>query len=435
MSSLRECLGKLSFALSWSVLALTACSRDVNSNAALDEAIAASQTVAPLEIAPLTPPTSVRAYNLNFIADAAERVAPAVVQLEVKDVLAAVTDKPKQPEDSESEPPPRASSFWDFLWPLGDRSREQTAPGFSDDEIASEFDSPSQSPPFDGQDSGSGFIIDPAGWIVTNSHVVELADTVTATLSDGRQLSGKVVGRDPLTDLATVRLEVAEPLPAVTLGDSSILRPGEWVVALGSPLGLSNSVTAGIVSALGRTSQEIRVGDKRIDFIQTDAAINPGNSGGPLIDIDGKVVGINTAIAHGAEGIGFAIPINEARIIVDQLIAGGRVVRSYVGIRMNTLTPELLEEMRERAKFDIDRGLAEGVVVTGVMPQSPAAIAGLLEGDIIVGLDGKTMAEASDVQRDIAGRQVGSSVNFNINRAGENRTISITTVELEQQLG
>ncbi|MEO0852988.1 MAG: trypsin-like peptidase domain-containing protein, partial [Cyanobacteria bacterium J06648_11] len=282
--------------------------------------------------------------------------------------------------------------------------------------------------------SGSMMKPDPEGWIVTNSHVVEQSDTVIATLSDGRKLKGQVIGRDPLTDLATVRIESANVLPAVELGDSSLLRPGEWVVAMGSPLGLSNSVTAGIVSALGRTSQEIRVGDKRVDFIQTDAAINPGNSGGPLVDVDGKVVGINTAIAHGAEGIGFAIPINEARIIVNQLMDSGRVVRSYVGIRMNTLTPELLDDLREKAEYKLAKGLETGVLVTGVMPESPAAIAGLVEGDVIIGLDGQTVMEAREIQREIAGKGIGSSVNFDINRGGETRTISVTTVELERQL-
>ncbi|MEO0801062.1 MAG: trypsin-like peptidase domain-containing protein [Cyanobacteria bacterium J06642_2] len=424
---------KLPLVLGLSALALTACRSDrANRNVALDEAIASSKAVSLPSLEPLTPPTAARAYNLNFIADATEKVAPAVVQLEIEPVVATATEKEEEREKREKletiEPRiPKWRRFFGLFHQFGDRSAPNE--DFTHPHIPSELPSPER------QESGSGFIIDPEGWIVTNSHVVELTDTVMATLPDGRQLSGKVVGRDPLTDLAAIRIETTEPLPAVNLGDSSVLRPGEWVVALGSPLGLSNSVTAGIISALGRTSQEIQVGDKRVDFIQTDAAINPGNSGGPLIDIDGKVVGINTAIAHGAEGIGFAIPINEARIIIDQLVNAGRVVRSYVGIRMNTLTPKLLDDLREEAQFKIDRELTKGVVVTGVIPQSPAEIAGVIEGDIIVGLDGKAIGKASDIQREIAAREVGSAVNFNINRGGESHTISVTTIELDRELG
>ncbi|MEO1134441.1 MAG: trypsin-like peptidase domain-containing protein, partial [Cyanobacteria bacterium J06639_1] len=407
-------------------IGLTACSTDSGSQAALDEAISAARSVSLPTAVPLTPPASSPAYNLNFIADAAERAAPAVVQLEVETAVVAIADP------SPEVVPPRPPLLRRFFAPF--QPRQDITPDAPSLDTPSDERSLPPRLPFDRQESGSGFIIDPEGWIVTNSHVVEQAETVVATLSDGRKLKGQVIGRDPLTDLAAVRLESTSVLPTVELGDSSVLRPGEWVVALGSPLGLSNSVTAGIVSALGRTSQEIRVGDKRVDFIQTDAAINPGNSGGPLVDVNGKVVGINTAIAHGAEGIGFAIPINEAQIVVNQLIDSGRVVRSYVGIRMNTLTPELLDDLREKAEYKLARGLEKGVLVTGVMPQSPAAIAGLIEGDVIVGLDGQTVMEARDIQREIAGKGVGSSVSFDINRGGETHTISVTTIELKQQL-
>ena len=287
--------------------------------------------------------------------------------------------------------------------------------------------------------AGSGFIIDESGTIVTNAHVVGDANSVTAVLSDGREFTGSVVGRDSLTDLAVIQLDAEdEVLPAVEFGDSGLLRPGEWVIALGSPLGLSNSLTAGIVSALDRTSQEIRVGDRRIDFIQTDAAINPGNSGGPLIDIDGRVVGINTAIVRGAEGIGFAIPVNEAQIVIDQLIASGRVVRSFVGIRMNTLDAELLEEIANSpnaARIAIDPELEAGVVVIDVLERSPAASAGLRSGDVIVALDGESVSTAAQVQSTISGRAVGEEVEFRINRNGQERTVTVTTEELQQQFG
>ncbi|MGK7910860.1 MAG: trypsin-like peptidase domain-containing protein [Synechococcus sp.] len=356
------------------------------------------------------PDESGRTYGSNFIADAAQEVAPAVVQIE-----------PIVP-DSRGQNSDRLQQFFEEFGP-NDRGQNR-------------FSNPRQD--FIGG-SGSGFLIDATGTIVTNAHVVGNADMVAAVLSDGREFTGSVVGRDALTDLAVIQLDVDDnPLPFVEFGDSGLLRPGEWVIALGSPLGLSNSLTAGIVSALGRTSQEIRVGDRRIDFIQTDAAINPGNSGGPLIDIDGRVVGINTAIVRGAEGIGFAIPVNEAQIVIDQLISAGRVVRSFVGIRMNTLDAELLEEIARSpnpSSLTIDPSLESGVVVIDVLERSPAASAGLRSGDVIVALDGESVSTAAQVQSSISGRAVGEEVEFLINRNGQERTITITTEELQQQFG
>ena len=352
-----------------------------------------------------------RTYGSNFIADAAQEVAPAVVQIE--------------PIAAGNRRNPNSEQFRQFFEDFGPNRQ---APN--------RFSNPRQD--FSGG-AGSGFIIDESGTIVTNAHVVGNADSVTAVLSDGREFTGSVVGRDTLTDLAVIQLDAEdEPLPAVEFGDSGLLRPGEWVIALGSPLGLSNSLTAGIVSALDRTSQEIRVGDRRIDFIQTDAAINPGNSGGPLIDIDGRVVGINTAIVRGAEGIGFAIPVNEAQIVIDQLIASGRVVRSFVGIRMNTLDAELLEEIANSpnaTRIAIDPELEAGVVVIDVLERSPAAVAGLRSGDVIVALDGESVSTAAQVQSTISGRAVGEEVEFRINRNGQERTVTVTTEELQQQFG
>ncbi|MEM9534393.1 MAG: trypsin-like peptidase domain-containing protein [Cyanobacteria bacterium P01_A01_bin.3] len=354
---------------------------------------------------------SERTYSSNFIADAAQEVAPAVVQIE-----------PIAPGNSQNSNPGQFRQFFEDFGP--NRQGPDRFSNPREDSLGG---------------SGSGFIIDESGTIVTNAHVVGNADSVMAVLSDGREFTGSVVGRDTLTDLAVIQLDVEDdPLPAVEFGDSGLLRPGEWVIALGSPLGLSNSLTAGIVSALGRTSQEIRVGDRRIDFIQTDAAINPGNSGGPLIDIDGRVVGINTAIVRGAEGIGFAIPVNEAQIVIDQLVASGRVVRSFVGIRMNTLDTELLEEIASSpnaGNIAIDPDLDTGVVVIDVLERSPAATAGLQSGDVIVELDGEPVRTAAQVQNTISGRAVGEDVEFRINRNGQERTVTVTTEELQQQFG
>lgn len=351
-----------------------------------------------------------RTYSQNFIADAAQIVAPAVVQIEP---IAA--DEPSS-DSSDS----LRRFFEDFI---PDPERRDNNPF---------------NPRREGGGSGSGFIIDKSGTLVTNAHVVGESQKVNAMLPDGRELEGIVLGQDELTDLAVIQLVTDEELPTVQFGNSSLLRPGEWVIALGSPLGLSNSLTAGIISALGRTSQEIRVGDRRIDFIQTDAAINPGNSGGPLIDIDGKVVGINTAIIRGAEGIGFAIPVNEAQIVIDQLISSGKVVRSFVGIRMNTLDEDLLESLAEvpsAERLEIDPAVGTGVLILDVLEPSPAQQAGLQSGDVILALDGDPVTTADEVQNHISGRPVGASVDFRINRNGEELTLSVTTQELQKQFG
>ena len=346
-------------------------------------------------------------YGRNFIADAAERVAPAVIQLQqVQEPVAA--------NDSEEPDAPLRRFFDEFLPPPNVNPRDR-APN------------PNRT------GTGSGFLVTESGLAITNAHVVGDARVMQVTLADGREFEARTIGRDELTDLAVVQLESDEPLPAVSLGDSDRLRPGEWVVALGSPLGLSNSLTAGIVSALGRSSREIRAGDRRVQFIQTDAAINPGNSGGPLIDIDGNVVGINTAIIQGAEGIGFAIPINEAQAIVEQLVAAGRVVRSYVGIRMNTLTPEILEVMRERGQLPQNLEATAGVLVVDVISRSPAQTAGLRQGDVIVALDGSEMLTSEGIQAFVAELPVGTEVTFTVERNGSRREIVVTTEELQQQ--
>ncbi|HEY9845743.1 MAG TPA: trypsin-like peptidase domain-containing protein, partial [Candidatus Caenarcaniphilales bacterium] len=192
--------------------------------------------------------------------------------------------------------------------------------------------------------SGSGFVLKANGLILTNAHVVNGADTVAVTLKDGRNFTGKVLGQDELTDVAVVKIE-ANNLPAVALGNSAQLRPGEWAIAIGNPLGLDNTVTAGIISATGRSSAQVGAPDKRVGFIQTDAAINPGNSGGPLLNQQGQVVGMNTAIIGGAQGLGFAIPINRAQEVANELIAKGKVEHPYLGIQMATLTPSLKDTL------------------------------------------------------------------------------------------
>lgn len=226
------------------------------------------------------------------------------------------------------------------------------------------------------QGSGSGFIINSSGQILTNSHVVDGADSVTVTLKDGRTYDGRVLGEDPVTDVALIQID-ANNLPILPVGNSDVLQPGEAVIAIGNPLGLNNTVTSGIISATGRSSSDIGVSDKRVDYIQTDAAINPGNSGGPLLNVRGEVIGMNTAIIRGAQGLGFAIPINTVQRISQELIAKGRVDHPYLGIQMVTLTPELKERINTRAGDRVNLTADQGVLLVSIVPRSPASVAGL----------------------------------------------------------
>ncbi|MBP0027440.1 HhoA/HhoB/HtrA family serine endopeptidase [Roseofilum sp. Guam] len=272
--------------------------------------------------------------------------------------------------------------------------------------------------------SGSGFIINQEGMILTNAHVIEGTDTVDVTLKDGRTLEGKVLGTDPVTDVAVVKIE-GENLPTVKLGDSDTLQPGEWAIAIGNPLGLDNTVTVGIISATGRSSAQVGIPDKRVSFIQTDAAINPGNSGGPLLNQNGEVIGINTAIIQGAQGLGFSIPINTAQNIADQLVTKGQVDHPYLGIQMVTLTPDLQKEINQNPNSGFKISAEQGVLIVQVMPQSPAAQAGIRAGDVITEIDGKPMREATDIQQAVQNTQVGSSLNVLIRRGDQSLPLTV----------
>jgi S1-C subfamily serine protease len=279
--------------------------------------------------------------------------------------------------------------------------------------------------------TGSGFIISPDGQIVTNAHVVNRASRVTVILRDGRRLQGQVVGSDPLTDVAVIRVNETG-LPAARLGNSENLLPGQAAIAIGNPLGLSNTVTQGIVSATGRTSSDLGVPDRRVDFIQTDAAINPGNSGGPLLNSSGEVIGVNTAIIQGAQGIGFAIPINTARRIADQLIANGRVDHPYVGVQMAELTPEvrqLINQQNPTVQIQRDRG----VVVVGVVRNSPAARAGMRPGDVIEQINGTAVSSPDQVQQQVDQIGLGKPLEMTIARNAQQQRISLRPEALPTQ--
>ncbi len=274
--------------------------------------------------------------------------------------------------------------------------------------------------------SGSGFIVDGQGYVLTNNHVVRDADDITVTLNDKRTFKAKVVGSDPATDVAVIKLE-ASRLPALPLGDSDKLRVGDWVVAIGNPLGeLQGTVTAGIVSAKGRSNLNIFGGTPDFqDFIQTDASINFGNSGGPLCNLRGEVVGINTAINPGGQGIGFAIPINLARHVADQLIAHGQVQRAWLGVSLNELTPDLAE--------GLNLGSTEGVVITNVAAGTPADRAGLRRGDVILEFDGQKVTDLQKFRLGVADTPVGKRVPVLVLRDGKRLTLNVTLGERTQE--
>ena len=272
------------------------------------------------------------------------------------------------------------------------------------------------------QGLGSGFIVSEDGTIFTNAHVVDGADTVQVTLKDGRVVDGTVVGTDPLTDVAVIDID-ADNLPTVPLSDSNQLQPGEWAIAIGNPLGLDNTVTVGIVSATGRTSGQIGVADKRVDFIQTDAAINPGNSGGPLLNERGEVIGMNTAIIQNAQGIGFAIPINDVGRIAEQLVTDGEVAHPYVGIRMVALTEQNKEAIAAQTGLDVEN--EEGILIVDVVNNSPADRAGLQQGDVLVSVGGEPVDEAAEVQDRVEAAGVGQNLTLQVRRNGRVETLTL----------
>jgi serine protease Do len=269
--------------------------------------------------------------------------------------------------------------------------------------------------------TGSGFILDSNGYILTNAHVVEGATNIYVTLTDKREFKAKLIGSDPRTDVALVKIE-AKDLPKLPVGDSSKVRVGEWVLAIGSPFGLDNTVTAGIISAKGRETN-----DSITPFIQTDVAINPGNSGGPLINTRGEVIGINSQIyskSGGYMGISFAIPIDEAIRISEQLKSSGRIVRGRIGITITELTKELAESISFNLK-------SKGVLVRGIEAGAPAAMAGIEVGDVIVKINDREIEKSIDLTRTISDIKPGNRVKIQVWRKGSTREINVMVVEVD----
>ena len=268
---------------------------------------------------------------------------------------------------------------------------------------------------------GSGFIVTKNGYILTNNHVVENADKIKVTLLDGRSFDAKKIGQDPTFDLAVIQIK-APDLPVLTLGDSDATDVGEWVVAIGNPLGFENSVTVGVISAKNRTLQAPGINFQ--GFLQTDAAINPGNSGGPLIDLSGRVVGINSAIVPYAQGIGFAVPINMAKQIMDDLIQHGEVRRGWLGVTVQPLTAALVDAYKIPVK--------EGSIISDVERNSPANKYGLQRGDVIVSIAGKAVKNSSDVVFFVRNKLAGDKVDFEIYRDGKKKKIEVVLGEINK---
>ncbi|MEO1133566.1 MAG: HhoA/HhoB/HtrA family serine endopeptidase [Cyanobacteria bacterium J06639_1] len=323
----------------------------------------------------------------SFVADVAEQVGPAVVRIDTQRRVAARSGQ------TPSNDPRRFFG--------GDREFRQRG-------------------------SGSGFIISADGKIITNAHVVDGATAVTVTLQDGRTFSGTVRGADPVTDIAVIDVE-ANGLPTVELGDSTAVRPGDWAIAIGNPLGLNNTVTAGIVSAVDRSSSSAGVPDKRVAFIQTDTAINPGNSGGPLLDASGRAIGVNTAIIRGAQGVGFAVPIDTAQRIALELDANGRVEHAYLGIQMIGLTPDIQQRINDDPNSGIVARSDRGILIRRVVPDSPADRAGLRAGDIITSIGGQAVDTADQVQQQVFQTSVGTTLDLEIDRNGRRESLQVRT--------
>jgi S1-C subfamily serine protease len=362
-------------------------SLDADTASTSSPAIATSAKVFPFT-APETNPN-----DLNFIAKAAQKVGPAVVRI----------DAARQVSDGENDPldQPFFRRFFGQERPIPKEPREHLERG-----------------------TGSGFILSADGRVLTNAHVIEGTTQVKVTLKDGKIYQGKVMGVDPMTDIAVVQIQ-AQNLPTVSIGESNKLQPGEWAIAIGNPLGLDNTVTVGIISALGRSSVEVGVPDKRVKFIQTDAAINPGNSGGPLLNAQGEVIGVNTAIRADAQGLGFAIPIQTAQRVADQLFSRGKMEHPYLGIQMVTLTPELKQELLTQKELPFKIEAEKGVLIVQIAKNSPASQAGLKPGDIILKVGGANVETATDVQEQVEFSKIGQILQLEIDRQQKIQMIAI----------
>lgn len=343
---------------------------------------------------------AVTSSNRSFVAIALDQVGPAVVRIDTERTVSR-----NFPADPFANDPFFRRFFGDSPFPQGPYEERQ-------------------------QGQGSGFIFSADGLILTNAHVVSGADRVTVRLKDGRTLDGEVRGTDEVTDLAVIKINGSN-LPVAPLGDSNQVQVGDWAIAVGNPLGLDNTVTLGIVSTLNRSSAAVGIPDKRLDFIQTDAAINPGNSGGPLLNADGQVIGINTAIRANAMGIGFAIPINTAKQISEQLARGERIAHPYLGVQIATLTPDIAKQNNDDPNSTLLLPEVNGVLVMGIVPNSPAAEAGLRRGDVITQIDGQAITTAESLQNTVERSGLGRNLRLTVRRGDRTQQLTVRTAELQ----
>jgi serine protease Do len=339
--------------------------------------------------------------SLSF-ADLVEKVSPAVVSVEVEHTATPLVQVP--------------APFREFFRQFG-QGRE-----FGQGQNRGRQRAPQN---FRTEARGSGFIIDASGYVVTNNHVIDGANKITVKLADGRDFAAKLVGTDKDTDVALIKVGGVRNLPTVVFGDDHQLRVGDWVVAVGNPFGLGGTVTAGIVSSIGR---DIGNGPYT-DYLQIDAPINQGNSGGPTFDLSGRVVGMNTAIfspSGGSVGIGFAIPASTIHTIVDQLKDHGSIARGWLGVQIQNLTPEMASSIGARD--------TKGVIIAGVVDNSPAARAGMKQGDVIVQVGGNGITDSRDLTRKVALMPAGSRVDFSVMRDGRKRNVSVTIGKRDEQV-
>jgi S1-C subfamily serine protease len=344
---------------------------------------------------PLTP----TAEDTNFVVEVVKKVAPAVVQINTSRTIK--TQVPQLPGVF-NDP-----FFRRFFGEVPTQPQERVVRGL-----------------------GSGFVIDSSGRILTNAHVVNNADTVTVSFSDGRTFEGKVLGQDPVSDIAVVQIPGNNNLPTVEIANSDSVEAGQWVIAIGNPLGLEQTVTLGVISAIDRS---LNLSTRPSNYIQTDAAINPGNSGGPLLNARGQVLGVNTAIIQGAEGIGFAIPIDTAQRITQQLITEGKVEYPYIGIEMLPLTPEVKQRINNSPNSNIRIEADRGLLIVNIIPNSPAARAGLRTGDVIQEINNKPVTTADEILQILDKNGVGSNLQIEVQRSGKPLQFTVQSAPLPPQ--
>jgi serine protease Do len=388
--------------------------------------------LAPLSVTAMRVPSAAAHPAPDGFADLAASLLPAVVNVSSTQNGHAAADAPEMPVFPPGSP--LEQFFKDFMnrhhggsgngggaAPPGDNGDN----GDEDPDGGDEGGAPDQGKPHHMQSLGSGFIIDPAGIIITNNHVIEGADEITVTLQDNTTLKATVLGKDDRWDLAVLKVTPEKPLPAVHFGSSDVSRVGDWVIAIGNPFGLGGTVTAGIVSARGRDIQQ----GPYDDFIQTDAAINKGNSGGPLFNMAGEVIGINTAIlspSGGSIGLGFAIPSGEAKVVIDQLRQFGRARRGWLGVRIQQVTPDIAESLGLKG--------ADGALVAGVTTKGPADAAHIQNGDVILTFNGQPLHEMRTLPRVVAETPIDAHVPVDIWRGGHRQTLQVVVAEMPEDI-